>query len=596
MKKPFPFTRIALFLSLSCVLNACSYYFNTAPNPAVARRVEARLVTNEGLKPESLTKTPPESVDQALPKFSERRAKTERSLTLEKPESPTKPKAGTEDSKPLTIAEARALALENNLDLQIARIDPKIAATQVGEEEAKFDDMIFAKAKYANKNTPALNMDVVTFTPVDPSSSLKNQAAKLTAIPQDTDTLELEAGVVIPLRTGGKVTLSVPFDEKKQFKGVPSDQYLSALRFSISQPLLRDAGIDNNVAGIRIARYEQEAVNLRTRLQAIRVLAAIDRAYWGLYVAWGELDVRRQQYENAADNLAMVKKRVAEGLTAAVETNRAEIGVAERMESLIVAETTLKLRQRQLKLLLNDSKLDMASLTVVVPQTQPTMVKFEFDREQLARQALEGRLELLELELKLAADLTKVEYLRNQTLPLFMLDYSYSSLGRDTTSFGGAFNQTLDGDYSDWSIGMRMEYQLSNDLRRSRLERAVQERIQRLSTKQLRELTVRREIYDALDQLSQNWQRILAARQNVVLAGLNYDAELKQFREGLRTMTEVLETLTRLGEAQLREVRSIGDYQISLVDLAFATGTILGHSHVNMGSLANAATKTNLPD
>ena len=596
MKKPFPFTRMALFLSLSCVLNACSYYFNTAPNPAVARRVEARLVTNEGLKPESLTKTPPESVDQALPKFSERRAKTERSLTLEKPESPTKPKAGTEDSKPLTIAEARALALENNLDLQIARIDPKIAATQVGEEEAKFDDMIFAKAKYANKNTPALNMDVVTFTPVDPSSSLKNQAAKLTAIPQDTDTLELEAGVVIPLRTGGKVTLSVPFDEKKQFKGVPSDQYLSALRFSISQPLLRDAGIDNNVAGIRIARYEQEAVNLRTRLQAIRVLAAIDRAYWGLYVAWGELDVRRQQYENAADNLAMVKKRVAEGLTAAVETNRAEIGVAERMESLIVAETTLKLRQRQLKLLLNDSKLDMASLTVVVPQTQPTMVKFEFDREQLARQALEGRLELLELELKLAADLTKVEYLRTQTLPLFMLDYSYSSLGRDTTSFGGAFNQTLDGDYSDWSIGMRMEYQLSNDLRRSRLERAVQERIQRLSTKQLRELTVRREIYDALDQLSQNWQRILAARQNVVLAGLNYDAELKQFREGLRTMTEVLETLTRLGEAQLREVRSIGDYQISLVDLAFATGTILGHSHVNMGSLANTASKTNLPD
>ena len=596
MKKPFPFTRIALFLSLSCVLNACSYYFNTAPNPAVARRVEARLVTNEGLKPESLTKTPPESVDQALPKFSERRAKTERSLTLEKPESPTKPKAGTEDSKPLTIAEARALGLENNLDLQIARIDPKIAATQVGEEEAKFDDMIFAKAKYANKNTPALNMDVVTFTPVDPSSSLKNQAAKLTAIPQDTDTLELEAGVVIPLRTGGKVTLSVPFDEKKQFKGVPSDQYLSALRFSISQPLLRDAGIDNNVAGIRIARYEQEAVNLKTRLQAIRVLAAIDRAYWGLYVAWGELDVRRQQYENAADNLAMVKKRVAEGLTAAVETNRAEIGVAERMESLIVAETTLKLRQRQLKLLLNDSKLDMASPTVVVPQTQPTMVKFEFDREQLARQALDGRLELLELELKLAADLTKVEYLRNQTLPLFMLDYSYSSLGRDTTSFGGAFNQTLDGDYSDWSIGMRMEYQLSNDLRRSRLERAVQERIQRLSTKQLRELTVRREIYDALDQLSQNWQRILAARQNVVLAGLNYDAELKQFREGLRTMTEVLETLTRLGEAQLREVRSIGDYQISLVDLAFATGTILGHSHVNMGSLANTATKTNLPD
>ena len=128
---------------------------------------------------------------------------------------------------------------------------------------------------------------------------------------------------------------------------------------------------------------------------------------------------------------------------------------------------------------------------------------------------------------------------------------------------------------------MRMEIPLSNELRKSKLERAVQERIQRLSTQQLRELNVKREIYDALDTTEQNWQRILAARQNVILAGLNYDAELKQFREGLRTMTEVLETLSRLGDAQLREVRAVTDYQISLIDLAFATGTLLGHSHVS---------------
>jgi outer membrane protein TolC len=279
----------------------------------------------------------------------------------------------------------------------------------------------------------------------------------------------------------------------------------------------------------------------------------------------------------------MVRKRVAEGFTAAVEVNRAEVGVAERMEGLIVAETSLKLRQRQLKLMLNDPRLGMDTPTVLIPQTQPILVSFDFDREQLVNRALDGRLELLELELKLAADLTKVDYLRNQTLPMFMLDYSYASLGRDTTSFGGAFSQAINGDYSDWSVGVRMEYPVSNELRRSKLERAVQERLQRLTTKQLRELTVKREIYDALDQLGQNWQRILAARQNVLLAGLNYDAELKQFREGLRTMTEVLETLTRLGEAQLREVRAIGDYQAALIDLAFATGTLLGHSRVAMG-------------
>ena len=550
------------------MMTGCSYYLNGSSFEPIEEKAKARLMSKEGIEFDNVTKSTPETTEKALPKFKERDVETVKKTDLPK------------ESVELTLANIRALALENNLDLKIAEIDPKIAATQVSEEEAKFDDLIFAKAKYGSKNMPSQNLDVVKFTPTTENGLLKNEVDKLTAIPQLTQVLEMEAGIVIPLRTGAKVTLSSPFDEKKQFKGVPSSQYQNALRFSVSQPLLRDGGIDTNVAGIRIAKYEQQIIDVKTRLQSIRVLASIERAYWSIYMAWGELDVRRQQYENASDNLAMVKKRVANGLTAAVEINRAEIGVAERRESLITANTTLKIRQRQLKLLLNDTNLSVDSQILIVPKTSPTLLHFDFDRNELVQKALTGRLELLELELKLAADLTKIDYLKNQTLPMFMLDYNYGSLGRDTQSLDSAFTQTLEGNYSDWSVGMRMEIPLSNELRKSKLERAVQERIQRLSTQQLRELNVKREIYDALDTTEQNWQRILAARQNVILAGLNYDAELKQFREGLRTMTEVLETLTRLGDAQLREVRAISDYQVSLVDLAFATGTLLGHNHV----------------
>jgi outer membrane protein TolC len=560
--------RSSVYLIASLMMTGCNYYLNGSSFAPIEEKAKARLMINEGIEFDNVTKSAPETTEKALPKFKERDVETVKKTDLPK------------ESVELTLANIRALALENNLDLKIAEIDPKIAATQVSEEEAKFDDLIFAKAKYGSKNMPSQNLDVVKFTPTTENGLLKNEVDKLTAIPQLTQVLEMEAGIVIPLRTGAKVTLSSPFDEKKQFKGVPSAQYQNALRFSVSQPLLRDGGIDTNVAGIRIAKYEQQIIDVKTRLQSIRVLASIERAYWSIYMAWGELDVRRQQYENASDNLAMVKKRVANGLTAAVEINRAEIGVAERRESLITANTTLKIRQRQLKLLLNDTNLSVDSLILIVPKTSPTLLHFDFDRNELVQKALTGRLELLELELKLAADLTKIDYLKNQTLPMFMLDYNYGSLGRDTQSLDSAFTQTLEGNYSDWSVGMRMEIPLSNELRKSKLERAVQERIQRLSTQQLRELNVKREIYDALDTTEQNWQRILAARQNVILAGLNYDAELKQFREGLRTMTEVLETLTRLGDAQLREVRAISDYQVSLVDLAFATGTLLGHNHV----------------
>ena len=57
----------------------------------------------------------------------------------------------------------------------------------------------------------------------------------------------------------------------------------------------------------------------------------------------------------------------------------------------------------------------------------------------------------------------------------------------------------------------------------------------------------------------------------------------RQFEVGLRTSTEVLDAQSRLADAQSREVRALADYQISLVDIAFATGTLLGQSQVEFG-------------
>ncbi|MDQ5939581.1 MAG: outer membrane protein, partial [Pseudomonadota bacterium] len=228
------------------MMTGCSYYLNGSSFSPAEEKAKVRLTNQETLELDIVTKSPPQTREQALPKFKERDIETQQKI--ERPN----------ESIELTLAHVRALALENNLDLKIAEIDPKIAATQVSEEEAKFDDLIFAKAKYGSKNTPSQNMEVVKFTPTSESGLLKNEVDKLTAIPQLTQILEMDAGMVIPLRTGAKVTLSSPFDEKKQFKGVASTQYQNALRFSVSQPLLRDGGIDTNVAGIRIAKYEQQ--------------------------------------------------------------------------------------------------------------------------------------------------------------------------------------------------------------------------------------------------------------------------------------------------------------------------------------------------
>ena len=85
----------------------------------------------------------------------------------------------------------------------------------------------------------------------------------------------------------------------------------------------------------------------------------------------------------------------------------------------------------------------------------------------------------------------------------------------------------------------------------------------------------------AADQLDANWQRILAAQRRVILAARVVDLETRQFLQGLRTSTDVLDAQTRLADAQSSEIAAVPDYQIAQVDIAFASGTLLGAASVS---------------
>ena len=543
------------------------------------------LVPRKKFLPQEYYEQPAADLNQALQKLQEKkqteglRIDLQEALKEDQSEKSKLVKTNKEQALSFSILDIRARALKNNLSIEVAKVDPLIAEAGLRQEQAKFDNIIFAYARQTNRDLPRIADDNVAFSSLDPT--LNSKEIKLNTLEQTTRITDIAAGVRVPLRTGGTLTLSSPLENKRINGALDSKQYRSALRFSVSQPLLRNATKQVNEASIRIAELDAQSVNLRTKLQAIRIIAASDKAYWGIYEGWAQLDVRKQQYELALQNLTMVSKRVKEGFTAAIEMNRAEIGVADRMEALIVAETNLKLAQRQLRFFMNEMEAEQSAENMISPETEPQLMRYEFNREKLLKDAMAGRLELLDLELRLAADAVNIAFMENQTLPLFSLDYQYGALSNTAGNFGNGYDNMLNGRFNDWSIGLTFEMPFTNEANLARLENAVQQRNKRLANKKLQTLSVRKEILDALDQIDNHWQRILAARQQVVIAGLNYDAELKQFNEGLRTMTEVLETMTHLGEAQIKEVRAVTDYHIAMVDLAYATGTLIGYSGVD---------------
>jgi len=112
-----------------------------------------------------------------------------------------------------------------------------------------------------------------------------------------------------------------------------------------------------------------------------------------------------------------------------------------------------------------------------------------------------------------------------------------------------------DHDFQDHTVGLHMEVPIGNEAARSRLRSALASRLQLLNTKEQLQLQIKQEIYDAVDTLEANWQRYLAARKRVILAARVLEVEQRQFDQGLRTSTDVLDALTRPRERQIRRDR-----------------------------------------
>ncbi len=460
----------------------------------------------------------------------------------------------------LTLEQCRVWTLANNLDLKVQLISPTIAVQRVSEEEARFESSFFSNLRYTKTDTPT--------------------STRLTGSSVDSSNVDL--GVQIPLRTGGQITFDLADNRIKtdnQFSTL-NPAYSTDFSVSISQPLLRGAGVRANTHAIRIAEYDSQITDAQTKLEVIRVVAAADRVYWRLYAARRELEVRKSEYDMAQVQLEQARRLVESGQRAQIEVIRAQAGVAQRLEAIIIAENNVRDRERELKLVINKPDLAMQTPTVLITATRPAPVHYELDGQRMVAAAIENRMEMLELELQIAKDISTIDFQRNEALPLVTVDYTYNINGLGATR-SDSYDLLEDKRFEDHRIGLRLLVPLGNQAAKSRLRRALYQRRQDLATRERRAAVIEREVLNAIDQLEANWQRILASRQNTILAGRLNEAEKRQFELGLRTSTDVLEEQANFADAQSDEISALAEYQIALVDIAFATGTLLGAAKVD---------------
>jgi len=492
------------------------------------------LNTIDTVQPADLSDSPPISVEQATKEVTEQITEPNESIPVFE----------------LTLEQVRAATLANNLDLKVDLINPAIEQRTVDIQRARFEAAFFGSASYSASETD---------TGVSSTSN------------------NYEVGVDAPLYTGGSIKVGMPFGE---FDSDTSDGVAdAAVSVSFIQSLLQGGGTRINTHWIRIAEYQKHSVDARTKQAAIFLLADADIAYWRLYMACRELDVSREQYKLAQDHLLHTQKKVASGAAAKIEIVRSEAGLSRRIGNLINAETRVQNRQLDLQRIMNRQDMPLNANITIDPNTEPNPLKLDVDQEKLVEVALSNRMDTIRLELQLAIEELDLELTRNAILPELSLRYSYDAQ-TEAGDIGHALGAFGDKTSDTHFFGLSARIPLGNRAAKARLERARLQQLQSQADYARLRQSIRQDVYDAVQELNNSWRNILAAEKDVEAAYLAYKVEQSQFQAGKQDSTQVLRSAGDLAEAQLRRISALTGYEIAQIELARATGTLLGYSRI----------------
>jgi outer membrane protein TolC len=362
----------------------------------------------------------------------------------------------------LSLDDAIALALENNLDIAIARYNLNIADTDV--LRAKAGAAILGVPLGVVQNTPGggvggigsqvgsgtggtslgaggagagaggivgstagglFGPPITSFDPIVTGTFQNDHANFIPTSPfagtfQGTTTANFQYTQGFQWGTN----MSVGFTNSRitsnsAFQSV-SPALNSGFQFRLTQHLLQGFGFPGNTRFIRIAKNNRELSDVAFRLQIITTVDQIENMYWDLVYAYENQRVKEESLTFSQKTLSDTKKQVEIGSLAPIEAVRAQSTVAADQQALTVAKTNLQLQQLVMKNALSRTLHDptlagadvIPTSTMEVPeneQIQPT--------EDLVNEALRHRSELVESRIQLHSQEASNAALRSALLP-----------------------------------------------------------------------------------------------------------------------------------------------------------------------------------
>jgi len=384
-----------------------------------------------------------------------------------------------------------------------------------------------------------------------------------------------------------------------------SPELYSKVRLLVEQPLLAGFGTGTNLRFLRIARTNQKISDIAFRAQVIATVTQICDMYWDLVSAYDNEQAGERSVAFATETLETSRKQLALQAIPEMDVLKAEGELANREQDLTVARTNLELQELYMKNAITRSLDDPVLQEMPVVPLDHIANRVQTDLapvQEMIAAALKNRTELQESSLDLQNRALSRKTARNALLPQLTAYGLYAGTGTAgelnskyknppaTTlpkNYGGALESALDNNSPEYQVGFQLNIPLRN-----RVAKADQQRTEleyRQSQVYLEELKKRIciEVRNARYALEQGASRVNAARKAHDLARRTLDIMQKEQKLGAGSNQQTLAAEHDLALADSALVTAETAYEKARIEVRRATGSVLEDYGI---SIANART------
>lgn len=456
---------------------------------------------------------------------------------------------------PLTLEQAMDMALEKNLDLKVARMNPQGVDYQLAAARAAFTPQLTSLYSYR-----------------DAASPNNNTLEERSVVNQIGQNYNVGMSQTLPWY-GGRLTAN--FNNSRQATNSSQTQrnpnFQSSVQFNYTQPLLAGFRMDQTRNQLRTLSVTRQIADIQLLTTIENTKANVRTAYWNLRQAIEQIEIQRRSLELAQRLFQDNQTKVEIGTLAPIETTTSETQVANAEQALLNAQIQWRTAELNLKRLLAAGPDDEVYRATINPIETAALTIQSVDIPTAVQRAIAERTDLTQARRNLEISQLNLELTQNTTKPQLDLQTGYNLSGQGGPLFRngemvapGGYGQaisTISGfDLPTWNVQFNFTYPLFMRAAKANFARAQLQLQQSVAQIQAQELTVSAQVTNAGLAVENTYKQFQAAQKAREVAERNAEAEQTRFDVGMSTNYNVVQAQTNLTTQRLTELRAIISY------------------------------------